>query len=93
MLAHITTKNESSAKVREKVKNINVMKKMCFFLEGIGVLSTAIIVRLFSTVSFFACTCSNQSEIGAIDNIDLFEHVFDQYDIREVPEKTLAKVI
>ena len=31
-------------------------------------------------------TCPNQSGVGAIDNLDRFEQVFDQYDIPEAPE-------
>ena len=36
------------------------------------------VIHLFSMVSFFACTCPNQLEVGAIDNPDWFEQVFDQ---------------
>ena len=42
----------------------------------------------FLMVSSFACMCSYRSGSGAIDNTGLLEHVFDQYDIHEVPEKT-----
>ena len=38
-------------------------------------------------VLFFACTCPNRSGVGAIDSRDLFEQVFEQYDIPKVPEK------
>ena len=37
-------------------------------------------------VSFIACKSPNRSGVGAIDNPGLFEQVFDQYDIPEVPE-------
>ena len=41
----------------------------------------------FFILSFFTCTCPNWSGVCAIDNLGLFEQVFDQYDIPEVPEK------
>ena len=44
-------------------------------------------VHLLSMVSFFACTCPNRSGVGAIDNSDRFEQVFDQYDNPEDSEK------
>ena len=43
----------------------------------------------FLMVSSFACMCSYRSGSGAIDNTGLLEHVFDQYDIHEVPEKNI----
>ena len=43
--------------------------------------------HLFSMVSFFAYTCPNWSGVGAIDNPDRSEQVFDQYNIPEDPEK------
>ena len=47
-------------------------------------------VHLFSMVSCFACTCPNRSGVGAIDNPDRSEQVFDQYDIPEDPEKNFT---
>ena len=44
-------------------------------------------IHSFSMVSFFACTCPNRLGVGAIDSPDLFEQVFEQYDIPKVPEK------
>ena len=38
-------------------------------------------------VSFIACKSPDQAGVGAIDKLVLFEQVFDQYDIPEVPEK------
>ena len=38
-------------------------------------------------VSFFICTTPNRSRVGAIDNPDLSEQVFDQYNIPEDLEK------
>ena len=35
----------------------------------------------------FACKCPNRSGVGAIDNPDRFEQVFDPYYIHEVLEK------
>ena len=45
-----------------------------------------IVTHLFSMVSFFACTYPNRSGVGVIDNHDLSEAVFDQYDIPEDSE-------
>ena len=57
---------------------------MCvFFRGGIG----GIVVHPFSMVSFFTCTTPNRSRVGAIDNPDLSEQVFDQYNIPEDLEK------
>ena len=49
--------------------------------------SGAIVIHSFPMVSFFACACPNRSGVGAIDSPDLFEQVFEQYDIPKVPEK------
>ena len=38
-------------------------------------------------INIFACTCPDRSVVGAIDNPDRFEQVFDPYYILEVPEK------
>ena len=38
-------------------------------------------------INIFACTCPNRSGVGAIDNPDRFEQVFDPYYILEVLEK------
>ena len=54
-----------------------------FFREAIG----AIVVHPFSMVSFFTRTPPNRSRVGAIDNPDLSEQVFDQYNIPEDLEK------
>ena len=58
---------------------------MCvfFFRKGIG----AIVVHLFSIVSFFTCTRPNRSRNGAIDNLDLSQQVSNQYNIPEDTEK------
>ena len=37
--------------------------------------------------NIFGCTCPNRSEVGAIDNPDQFEQVFDTYYIPETSEK------
>ena len=56
---------------------------MRFFLGG----SSRTGYHLFSMVSFFANinTCSNRSGVGAIDNPDQSEQVFDKYNIAEAP--------
>ena len=41
----------------------------------------------WKVINIFACTCPNRSGVGAIDNPDRFEQVFDPYYILEVPEK------
>ena len=38
-------------------------------------------------VSFFTRMTPNRSRVGAVDNPDLSEQVFDQYNITEDPEK------
>ena len=38
-------------------------------------------------INIFACTCPKRSGVGAIENPDRFEQVFDPYYILEVPEK------
>ena len=38
-------------------------------------------------VNIFAYTCPNRSGVGAIDNPDRFEQVFDTYYIHMVSEK------
>ena len=38
-------------------------------------------------INIFACTCPNRSGVGAIDNPDRFEQVFDTYYIPETSEK------
>ena len=38
-------------------------------------------------INIFACTCPNRSGVGAIDNPDRFEQVFDTYYIPEASEK------
>ena len=55
-----------------------------FFFRGT---SGAIVIHSFPMVSFFACACPNRSGVGAIDSPDLFEQVFEQYDIPKVQEK------
>jgi len=61
-----------------------IFKKCAFFFRGgIG----AIVVHPFSMVSFFTCTTPNRSRVSAIDNPDLSEQVFDQYNILEDLEK------
>ena len=57
---------------------------MRFFFRG-GI--RGIVVHPFSMVSFFTCTTPNRSRVGAIDNPDLSEQVFDQYNIAEDLEK------
>ena len=57
---------------------------MRFFFRGT---SGGIVIHSFSMVSFLACTCPNRSRVGEIDSPDLFEQVFEQYDIPKVPEK------
>ena len=47
----------------------------------------------FSMVHFFRYKRPNRSGVGAIDNFDLFEHVFDPYYIQEVLEKIFASEI
>ena len=41
-------------------------------------------------INIFACKCPNRSGVGAIDNPDRFEQVFDPYYILEVPEKNFT---
>ena len=41
----------------------------------------------FKMINIFACTCPNRSGVGAIDNPDRFEQVFDTYYIPEASEK------
>ena len=60
---------------------------VCFLVGG----KLGIVVHLLSMVSFFACTCPNRSGVGAIDNSDRFEQVFDQYDNPEDSEKNFTK--
>ena len=55
--------------------------------------SGAIVIHCFSIVSFFACTCPNRSGVGAIDNHDLFEDVFEQYDIPKAHEKNFPALL
>ena len=38
-------------------------------------------------INIFAYTSPNRSGVGAIDNPDRFEQVFDTYHIPEAPEK------
>ena len=65
----------------------NFRQHLCvfFFQGGIG----AIVVHLFSIVSFFTCTRPNRSRVGAIDKLDRSEQVFEQYNIPEDPEKII----
>ena len=42
-------------------------------------------------INILACTCPNRSGVGAIDNPDRFEQVFNPYYILEVPEKIHAR--
>ena len=44
-------------------------------------------IHSFSMASFLACTCPNRSRVGEINSPDLFEQVFEQYEIPKVPEK------
>ena len=37
--------------------------------------------------NIFGCTCPNHSGVGAIDNLDRFEQVFDTYYIPEASKK------
>ena len=41
----------------------------------------------WKVINIFACTCPNHSGVGAIDNLDRFEQVFDTYYIPEASEK------
>ena len=41
----------------------------------------------FKMINIFACTCPNRSGVGAIDNPDRFEQVFDTYYLPETSEK------
>ena len=59
-----------------------------FFFKGGGI--GAIVVHPFSMVSFFTCTTPNRSRVSAIDNPDLSEQVFDQYNIPEDLEKNFT---
>ena len=63
--------------------NTGAARIVRFFQGGIG----AIVVHLFSIVSFFTCTRPNRSRVGAIDNPDLSEQVSNQYNIPKDPEK------
>ena len=65
---------------RSVLTKINVR----FFFRGT---SGGIVIHSFSMVSCLACTCPNRSRVGEIDSPDLFEQVFEQYDIPKVPEK------
>ena len=41
----------------------------------------------FKMINIFACTCLNRPGVGAIDNPDRFEKVFDTYYIPETSEE------
>ena len=41
-------------------------------------------------INIFACKCPNRSGVGAIDNLDRFEQVFDIYDIPKASEKNFT---
>ena len=41
----------------------------------------------WKVINMFACTCPNFPGVGAIDNLDRFEQVFDTYYIPEASEK------
>ena len=41
-------------------------------------------------INIFACTFPNRSGVGAIDNPDQFEQVFDTCHIPEISEKTFT---
>ena len=41
----------------------------------------------FKMINIFACTCPNRSGVGAIDNPDRFEQLFDTHYIPETSEK------
>ena len=42
---------------------------------------------VLKVINIFSCTCPNHSGVGAIDNLDRFEQVFDTYYIPEALEK------
>ena len=44
----------------------------------------------FKMINIFACTCTNRSGVGAIDNPDRFEQAFVQYYIPEDPENVFT---
>ena len=54
-----------------------------FFLGGGGVCGP-----FWKVINIFAYTCPNRSEVGAINNPDRSERVFDAYYISEVSNKT-----
>ena len=45
---------------------------------------------VLKVTNIFVCTWPNRKGIGAIDNPDRFEQVFDQYYILEDPEKNFT---
>ena len=46
--------------------------------------------RFWKKINIFACTCPNRSGVGAIDNLDRFEQVFDTYYIPEASENNFT---
>ena len=68
--------------LQRPVKNFLELESIWeFFFRGGG-------CRPFwKVINIFACTCPNHSGVGAIDNLDRFEQVFDTYYIPEASEK------